>query len=421
MLPNCTTSLRVLFPSIRAIQDCKRPVVDYYNDMKIHKPRVILLIDTSRAYERGLIRGILKYSRLHGPWTLLRRTPAASGGQHSATLSELSNWNADGIIWRESKLALHIEKLGIPTVYAPNTLVPDRFTKILTNDTAIGIMAADHLLGLGLRNFAFYGVEAHFHWSLQRRQGFAQRIKEAGGFLSIYELDSNSAKLTRNARLHNLQNWLSSLPRPFGLMICTDDCCTDCFEACHAAGLDIPNDAAVIGVGNDELVCDFVDPPLSSIAWNIEQTGYEAAEALASLMQNRTARTKDVFADPLYVVARRSTDTMALSDINVATAVQFIREHASQPIHVNDVLKSIPLSRRVLYRRFKEVLGCSIYQEIRRARIDRAARMLLDTNLSVSAIALKLGYEDSKNFSRMFRMEKELTPLKYRKKYALNR
>ena len=387
--------------------------------MNERAPRVILLIDTSRAYERGLIRGILKYSRLHGPWTLLRRTPVASGGRPSVTLAELRNWKADGLIWRESEPKLELEKLRIPTIFAPNTTVSKRFTNILTNDRAIGRMAAEHLLRLGLHHFAFYGIEPRFHWSVGRREGFKAGIEEAGRTLRVYESGAAEAKISSQTRQRKLRDWLGSLPRPFGLMLCTDDCCVECFEACHAIGLDIPGDAAVIGVGNDELVCDLVAPPLTSIAWNIEQTGYEAADALARLMKDRRRKRVDhVSADPLHVVKRRSTDTVALPDADVAAAVQFIRDHASRPIHVDDVVKSVPLSRRVLYRRFKEHMGCSVYQEIRRARTARAARMLLETNLSVTEIAHKLGYEDAKNFSRMFRMERKLTPLGYRKKYG---
>lgn len=387
--------------------------------MAMRAPRVILLIDTSRAYERGLIQGILKYSRLHGPWTLLRRTPVASGGRPSVTLAELRNWNADGIIWRESKPGLDIERLRIPTVYAPNTTVSRTFTNILTNDHAIGQMAADHLLGSGLRHFAFYGIGTRYHWSVGRKAGFSARIAEAGRSLAIFEVAAAEAACSRSIRQRRLQQWLASLPRPFGLMLCTDDCCVECFEACHAIGLNIPGDAAVIGVGNDELVCDLVAPPLTSIAWNIERTGYEAAGALAGLMKSgNRKKTEDVTADPLHVVRRKSTDIMALADADVAAAVRFIQEHASQSIHVDDILKAVPLSRRVLYRRFKEHLGCSVYKEIRRVRTAGAARMLLETSLSVTEIAHKLGYEDSKNFSRMFRMEKNLTPLAYRKKYG---
>lgn len=387
--------------------------------MKKQNPRVILLIDTNRAYERGLIRGILKYSRLHGPWTLLRRTPVAAGGQPQVTLSELKNWNADGIIWREAASPIRFDELDIPMVYASGATVSDKGPNILTNDIAIGRMAAEHLLGLQFRNFAFYGIGSRFHWTAGRKTGFAERVKEAGYNVSIYELNSKTASLPRKEQQKHLQDWLASLPRPFGLMLCTDDCGIDCFEACRAEKIDIPSDAAVIGVGNDELICDFVDPPLSSITWNIEQTGYEAAEVLANMMRGGPKDAiHDVSADPLHVVTRMSTDTLAIKDKDIAKAVQFINTNASHNIHVDDVLKVVPVSRRVLYRRFKKVLGRSIYEEIKRARIDRAARMLLETNLSITEIALKLGYDDAKNFSRTFRNQKSLTPLKYRTKYA---
>jgi len=381
------------------------------------------LIDAARAYERQLVRGVLNYSHLHGPWTLLRRTPVASGGKGRISLDELANWDADGIILRESNSSLDIHKLEIPCVYAPNTKISSCYPNVLTNDLAIGRMAVEHLLGLGYHHLAFYGLERKFHWSNGRKNGFIKALKHRPGCTSaVYELDSKLMKIDRAARQRGLRDWLASQPTPFGLMLCTDDCCIDCFDACQDAGLRIPDDVAVLGVGNDELICNFVDPPLSSIYWNTEQTGYDAAELLDGMMTGSIPREGyDVCAEPLHIVERKSTDISASSDPHVAAALQFIKDHATSNIHVEDVLSNIPVSRRVLYRKFKAQLGRSIYAEIRRVRADRAATFLTESNLSIHEIALNLGYEDSKNFSRMFRQEKKMTPAQYRIKYSVCR
>ncbi|AKJ65147.1 Xylose operon regulatory protein [Kiritimatiella glycovorans] len=381
------------------------------------------MVDTARAYERGLVRGVLNYSHLHGPWTLLRRTPLASGGKSRVSPDDLANWDADGVIWRESDVSPDIGKLDIPCVYAPNTKVSSCYPNILTDDAAIGRMAVEHLLGLGYRHLAFYGLEQKYHWSNGRRLGFtgaAQGVADCT--CAVYDLDSKRMRMDRAARQRKLRDWLASQPTPFGLMVCTDDCCVDCFEACHNAGLRVPEDVAVVGVGNDELICDFVDPPLSSIYWNTEQTGYDAAELLAGMMDGTIPREGyDVCAEPLHVVRRQSTDIAAPGDPHFAAALRFIRDHATKNIHVEDVLRHVPVSRRVLYRRFKARLGRSIYAEIRRVRVDRASTFLIESNLPIHEIALKLGCEDSKNFSRLFRQEKKMSPAQYRKKYAVYR
>jgi len=284
-----------------------------------------------------------------------------------------------------------------------------------TDDHAIGRMAAEHLLGLGLRHFAFFDLGKQYYWSTGRKEGFLERVREARGSIDLFTR-GNAANDFRCGKEHRaLLRWMAALPRPFGLMLCTDDCCLDCFEACDEANIRIPEDACVIGVGNDDLTCDFVHPPLSSVVLDIEQAGYEAAEMLSRMMRKQSLKKlRDITIPPLSVFPRRSTDHLAFEDRLVARAVEYIRNHALENMHVNDVLKAVPLSRRDLYRRFEEYVGHPVYEEIRRVRADRAAQMLIETNLPIAQIAEELGYMDAKNFSRMFTREKKMTPLKYR-------
>lgn len=369
-------------------------------------------MDTSRGYEQGLVRGILKYSRLHGPWKFFRIIPVVSGGR-KIKLPELRNWKADGIIMREKDEYMEALSLNLPTVIAPYRDTFDNYPNIMTNNSTVGIMAAEHLLDRGFRNFAFYGV-GNWVWSINRQKSFEARLARDGYKVHVYSATKQGSQIKEQARL---ANWLRSIPRPFGLMVCTDDCSHDCLEACKSAGLNIPEDAAFIGVGNDELVCDFSDPPLSSIVLNTEQAGYKAAELLAGLIQNRKAQIKDIIVEPLHIVTRQSTDILATDDRNLAMALRFIRDNAAHNIGVEDVVKTIPVSRRALYQKFHDVLGRSIHEEILRVQMNYAAKMLVETDLQITEIASKLGYQDAKNLSRIFRREKELTPLAYRKKH----
>ncbi len=335
-------------------------------------------------------------------------------------MSELKKWKPDGIVWREGNSTLAVESLDLPTIYVPLTKKSTKYPNILTNDKQIGTMVADNFLDRGFRNFAFYGLGDNYFWSQGRQNAFAERIKNRKLDTNVYD-DKNKNK-SRQARQQSIAKWLSSLPLPLALMICTDDCCHDCFEACRIAGLRIPDDVAIIGAGNDELVCDFVDPPLSSVAWNIEHAGYEAAGKLSNMMSGRQKNIdNNIYVNPLHIVTRRSSNILAIKDKHIAMAVHFIRNNTGRRIQVEDVVKAVPASRRVLYRRFKEVLGKSILEEIRSASMDYAAKLLLESNLSIAAIAMELGYDDAKNLSRMFTKEKGMTPLKYRMTYSVSK
>jgi LacI family transcriptional regulator len=278
-------------------------------------------------------------------------------------------------------------------------------------------MAAVHLLSLGLRNFAFCGFE-NLCWSQARGEDFSKRIADAGFRTCFYSVPRlKIQRLWENEQII-LVDWLKSLPKPIGLMACNDDRGHYVLEACQVAGLRVPDEVAVIGVDNDELICDLTTPPLSSIALNHEKAGYRAAQLLDNMMAGKDVDSKSIISlEASHVVARQSTDVLAIEDREVAEAVRFIHRHSSEAIQVSDVADSVVVSRRVLERRFREVLKKSVHDEIRSARVERASRMLVETDLSVSQIALHLGYPSDKHIARHFRKEKGITPLRYRKKF----
>jgi LacI family transcriptional regulator len=185
--------------------------------------------------------------------------------------------------------------------------------------------------------------------------------------------------------------------------------------------MDVPKDVAVIGVDNDELICDLGDPPLSSIATDAERAGYEAAKILARQMSNNTVGSTNIYIRPLYVLPRQSTDILNVEDEAVAKAIHCIRTHAREIIQVSDVVEAAGVSRADLYKRFQKVLGRSISSEIRYVRANEIARMLIESDLSVSKIALSLGYRNTAHVARFFSHEKGLTPMEYRRKYSMLR
>jgi len=384
-------------------------------------PKVLVLLDKSRTADRLYLRGIVRCAQLLSPWRVCTLAPFyRDPGAKFRLLSKAKSERVDGIIANieNAKMAKLLILTGLPAIVIPIKERIPGFPCIFDDGDTAGKMAAEHLLSLGLRNFAFCGFE-NLCWSQARGKDFSKRIAEAGfqiHFHSVPRLKID--RLWENERII-LVDWLKSLPRPIGLMACNDDRGHYILEACQVAGLRVPDDVAVIGVDNDELICELTAPQLSSVALNHQKAGYQAAQLLDKMMAGKKVDSRSIISlEASHVVTRQSTDILAIEDHEVAEAVRFIRRHSNEAIQVSDVVDSVMVSRRVLERRFREVLNRSVHDEIRRARVERASRMLVETDLKVSQIALHIGYPSDKHIARQFRKEKGMTPLQYRNKFG---
>ena len=170
---------------------------------------------------------------------------------------------------------------------------------------------------------------------------------------------------------------------------------------------------------NDILVCDFSDPPLSSIALNVEKAGYETAKLLDGLMAGERMAGQKIMVDPTHIVTRQSTDIVAIDDPDIVKAIRFIRNNAHKPIQVSDVANAVALSRRILEKRFRKILNRSVYKEIRKTRVNRCIQMLIETNLSISEIAQSMG-SGIEHISRYFRQDTGMSLSAYRKANRTN-
>jgi LacI family transcriptional regulator len=380
-------------------------------------PKVVLLIESSRASGRALLGGIAEYSHHHGPWSFLWE-PA--GLEKAQPLLEAGD--ADGIILRDVENLEQILAYNLPAVVVGHRQreIPG-MVNVVTDSQAIGRMGAEHLIGCGFKHFAFCGYLRtpleNTTWSETRLKHFAERIHESGfGYPPHYELGTTTVNWSKEIR--SLAQWLVSLPKPLGLMACNDDCSQRVMEACKLAGLTVPDMVGVVGADNDEVICGLTDPPLSSIAINFQRAGYEAAHTLNCLMQRSRAVPQRINVMASHVVARRSTDFVCAEEAHLAKALRFIRDQARPGVSVNEVSLASGLSRRALEKRFRTLLGRSILEEIRRVRTDQMARLLVETELPVSQIAEGLGFADVQHFARYFSASKNLTPLAYRRSYS---
>ncbi len=371
------------------------------------------------------MRGIAKYSRLHGPWLFYnKRHPFYMTQGHSIwqkkVLPELKSWKPDVIIAHvNSRKAKELLSFGVPTVLS--ALVEPEYlgsTYFADNNEAIAVMAAEYLLGLGFKNFAYCGYHHQF-WSNERCVSFVRKIAKAGFRTDVYTQPNLRSRGFMQEDQPFLIHWVRSLPKPVAVMTCNDARAQQVIDACKLADLNVPEEVAIIGVDNDDLICDILTPQLSSVALDTEKAGYETAKLLHRMMKKKKVKSLRISILPTHIEVRQSTDILRIEDPELAKAINFIRIHQHEhEITVNDVVKVTTLARRALEQRFRKALNRSIYEEIRRVCVERVARMLLETSMPVFQIAASLGFSSSEHIARPFRQEKGMSPKEYRRKYA---
>jgi LacI family transcriptional regulator len=382
-------------------------------------PRVALLIESSRSYGRELLMGIAKYVRIHGPWSI--EFEEGDPGEHFPKW--FGRWKWDGIIARVSTPAMaeEVRRTGVPVVDLSGSLPEARFPRIRSDESTVGRLAAEHLLERGFKNFAFCGFNGT-DWSDLRRASFERRVSAAGftcqafenpGPLSSFSTSDYEEHGERHER--ELMAWLQSLPKPCGLMACNDARGRQVLNCCRELGLAVPDEVAVIGVDKDEIFCELSDLPLSSVILNTQQIGFEAAALLARLMAGGSAGPSSILVKPMGVMARQSTDVLAIDDRHIAAALKRIREQACDGLDVDSILKVVPLSRSVLERRFSQILGISPKAEILRVRLERVCRLLAESDLPLAEVAQKAGFEHPEYMSRLFKKKMGITPGEFRK------
>lgn len=383
-------------------------------------PKVILLIEKSRAFGRGLLHGIVQYSNLHGPW-LFYMEPEINKKSRKHPYDWIRDLQADGIIgytW-DANLVKAIVSLGYPAIIRGLEKPTGNAYCIVTDQVAIARTAVEYFLELGFRRFAYCGFD-DMSWSVKRGENFSHIVAESGFKAYLYKQPKSKRLRSPDKEQVIIARWLISLPKPIAVMAGNDDRSQDILAACKISDINVPSEVAILGVDNDELICGLSYPQLSSIALSTQTAGYEAAQVLGKLMEGQKVAESErqVSVSPLHVVTRQSTDIMAIEDKQVAEVVHFIRNHSKQVIQVGDVADAVGFSRRTLEQRFRKVLAHSIHEEIKYTRVNQMAKMLIGTNLSISQIARSLGFPYTNNISRYFKRQKGMSPLEYRRKYA---
>lgn len=367
-------------------------------------PQVCILMETSRAFGRNVIRGICNYAKANGPWNFTLQP-----GDFDQSLPPRNTWRLDGVIGRISspELAREVRARGIPVVpLEPGPYSGDRW--VSTNTPRVCEMAFEHLRDRGFHRFAFYGRQTY--WGIDRRDAFSVITQAAGMPCEIFAVDKKSS-LSEDRQL---AEWLAKLAKPVGLMAQDDLAAREVIDLCRVDGIAVPEEIAVIGVDDDELICSIASPTLSSIALNAERVGFEAAAVLDRLFSGKNP-LGHVFVDPIGVTMRQSTDTVSIDDPLVAKSVRMIRAHAHEGLSVRDLVKAMLVSRRTLELKFISFLGRGPHEEIQRVQLQHARELLIGTDMKISSVARTSGFNYVEYMHRVFKEQVGQTPTEFRK------
>jgi len=372
-----------------------------------------VLIETEGSWGCSVIRGIADYAQNHGHWHLL--IDPRDHEQRSA-LPDL--WSGDGIIARiGSRMQLdHIRERAVPTVNI-DTLFEglDGVYDVVTDDTQRAEMAFAHLRDRGFEHFAYFAPPSR-HYSTKRGREFISVVNREGYECSEYRPGYRvGRKIGWEEQQRRVSGWLDSLPFPVAIFTVDAQRGRQLAEICHIRQIRVPDQVAILAGDTDELMCDVSAPPLSSVSVAGQRIGYEAMTLLDSLIQGEERSREPRKIPPEGVISRQSTDILAIDDETVVRALRFIRAHASQDIVVKDILREIPVSRRFLEIQFRNYLGRSPAEEIRRVRLEKGCELLARSTMSISEIATACGFANATRFGVAFRKRFGQTPLAYRK------
>jgi len=378
---------------------------------------VALVLSLNKRFDRKVIEGVIRFVHEAGNWSVfLEDDPAAK-------IPDFRRGHFDGVIadMDDPRIPRQVAGLAIPVV-GIGTIDPAHPLKLTvstvgTNNRAVAALAADYLMRLGLKSFGYCGLPTRTldSWNRERQEGFVARLCEAGHGCAVFRAHYNASRSWEQLQ-EAVDRWLEPLPKPVGVLAANDVRARHVLEACRRYGRRVPDDVALMGVDNDDVICELATPPLTSIVQGTEEIGYRAAQLLDRLMRRRTCAVTSRLIDPVTIIERASTDLVATEDRVTAAALAFIRRQACAGIGVADVARAIGVSRSTLDGHFRRITGRSVHEEILRQQVTAARNLLVATALPLEEVALRSGFCHAQYLAAVFRRECGQTPGEYRRR-----
>jgi LacI family transcriptional regulator len=383
--------------------------------------KIAIVYMISAPWIARCLDGIRSYARGHGEWHLFNSPTTLSAGQESAlTLRSLRGWKGDGIIAASNNKSelRYAQKLGIPVVNL-NAGLPQSYgiPRVMVNNFEGGRLAASHLLSRGLRNLAFFGWKGLWY-SEQRHLGFSHEATEAGVKCDALLRSVDEPKRTWSQQIAGVARWLASLPRPVGIFAVHDYSAQFLIQGCQEVDLRVPDDLAVIGMDNDDTICEHCVPTLSSVSRNSERVGWEAAALLERMMQGEPPPAADLLLEPDGVVTRQSTDMLYCADPVAQRALDYMGTHLKSQFNIEHIAAQAGVSKRTLETRFRESLQSSPREFLTKLRVQHAQSLMqTPQKRGMEQMALECGFGTRKAFHGAFRRITGVSPSTWRKEH----
>ncbi len=382
-------------------------------DERISVQVVAVMVETETSWGRRIIRGIAQYSDKNAHWHLL-----IDPRDHEQRSSLPDGWRGHGVIARLSSRQQieQIQQCDIPAVDVDDVgpKIPE-IGRVITDESARAELALEHFLAKGFTKFAYFAPPSH-RYSNHRGEAFQQTVATRGYTCHTYRPGYRAGrKMSWGEQQRRVNRWLLSLPRPIAILAVDAHHARQLAEVCHFSSIRVPDDFAILAGDSDDLLCEVSTPPLSSVSLACERIGYEAASMLHQMMAGNNAPSEPILIPPHGVASRQSTDFLSIDDPMIVRALRFIQNHTQRGIGVDDILREVPISRRSLEIQFKNYLGRTPAEEIRRVQLERAKELLLNRDLSITEVALSSGFSNATRFGIAFRKKFGTTPRNFRK------
>lgn len=385
--------------------------------------RIAILYPISIPWVARCMDGIKLYAQAKGGWHIFSSPPSLRGAEETAmNLHSLRGWKGDGIIIASNdKKELSLAgKMRTPVINLAGGLADTcAIPRVMVNHYEAGGLAAEHLIDQGLSQLAYFGWK-HLWYSEQRYRGFCDRAAAFGTECHVLLRETaGDTNLSWTEQMTALGHWLKSLPLPCGIFAMNDFWAQLLMEACSEVGLRMPEDIAVIGMDNNEIICEHSTPTLTSIGRSSKRVGYEAAALLDRMIMGEPDLPEEVLISPSEIIFRESSDMLYCSDPLVRQAIEFMREHLREQFNMDTVAGHLGISKRKLERKFSEAVNSSPRQHLIKLRINHAKALIKrEPDRTVQNIAQACGFSTMPTFYTSFQRLAGLSPAKFSNRNA---
>jgi LacI family transcriptional regulator len=382
---------------------------------EVKRRKEIALAFPRGAHQEVFIEGILQYAVTNDcKWSYI-----IAPEWNAVSILHLIGWPGDGVIAalntpKEAKCA---ETFHLPLVNISGVLVDSPVPRSQVDNRAIGVLAAEHLIDRGFQSFAYYGMK-EVEYSNRRLLGFNEKLAEfwhQAASLRVASTFGMQGDFWLRQQ-HDLVRWIAKLELPCGLFAASDARARQAINACQELDLKVPEQVAVLGVDDQQIICEHSHPTISSVARNNIREGYQAAELLDRLLRKKKVTQNEQLVMPLGIVSRESTATLAVSDERLRKAVEYFQANIEEPVTVSEICSHVGVSRRWLEYAFRNMLGETPFNYMRRQRLENARRLLSEEpGTKINRIARRSGYTSANQLAKAFRREFGESPRDFRK------